>query len=131
MTFESVMTTSYVSGGIFRELFFGESYDSAPSFLALLVTYAGCDNAHLRHQSLNLESAAVGLMVEKDTTQDFKIDHMDERKGYMAFGGSGELTAAGSPLSDGQTTRFHIDIDESGRLNDLNVTRELVHTRDE
>ena len=125
MLFEAEMTPASFTD-VFSSLNFNRVYSSAPSFISSLATYNGKDNAHLRFQELT--DSRIDLKVEEDTTEDTEIAHAAaESVAYLVIGGPGLLTAIDTRITDGNSQSFHLDVDETGRINDLDVTIELVH----
>ena len=112
----------------FGSVFFDEpAFDVVPSLLASLASYHGVDNAHLRFQ--DLDASGVALKVEEDTTVDAEMAHSVENVVYLAIGGQGPLTSVSRPLADGQTRMFNVDVADSGRILDVKVDLDVVHTR--
>ena len=123
-----VVGESFYITSSFRNVFFsGVTFDAAPSFLASMLTYHGFDNAHLRFTDLDIDSVMV--KVEEDTTADAEMGHSNENVGYLAIGGQGSLTAVTRTVTDGGTNMFTFDVAETGRVVDLDVHLDLVHTR--
>ena len=110
----------------FSPLAFSQSYTSVPNVVASLATYYGADNAHLRFQNLNASS--IDLKVEEDTTLDAELAHIAESASYLAIDGMGSVTALATTIDDGQNHKFDLEVVETGRVNDVNVTIELVHS---
>ena len=111
----------------FRRLNFEQTYTAVPNVLASLASYNGIDNSHLRFQNLNLDS--IELKIEEDTTLNAETVHTAvENVAYLAIGGPGQLTSTGTAIPDGLTRAFTLDVSESGRVADLDVNIELVHT---
>ncbi|MCP4360416.1 MAG: hypothetical protein GY796_20600, partial [Chloroflexi bacterium] len=71
---------------------FGQSFSSAPRFLATLATYDDPDNAHLRYSRTSLTAAGVQIIVEEDKTADSETTHSAEAVSYLALENSGVLT---------------------------------------
>ena len=69
---------------------FGQSYGSAPHFLASQATIDGADPTQLRHR--NLGGSSVQVRAAEDTYANTETNHADEIVAYFAIGGSGNVT---------------------------------------
>ena len=128
MSYEAATTAATFTDD-FSTLNFGQSFNMVPSFLSCLASYLGNDNAHLRYQNLDEES--VDLKIDEDTTLDEETDHALESVGYLAIGGQGLLTAVTSSQDSGPTQSSSVTINDTGRVRDINVMFDIIHTRNE
>ena len=124
--FEAKLTDAKYSGVAFDSLSFDQHYSAPPIFLASMSTFNGADNAHLRF--INLDDDNVLLTVQEDTSRDIEISHTAEGVAYLAIQEPGSFTSLVSPIDDGQTRAYEIQVDDSGRVDDLNVMIDLIHT---
>jgi len=118
---------NFVHNGGRRIHFTGTNFDTIPSFVASLASYVGADNAHLRVQNADLNG--IDVRAEEDTTLDEELEHVNEDVAYLAIGGPGSLTAVSTPLVDGPTQTFQLEIADLRVVNDLDVNLELIHNR--
>jgi len=95
--------------------------------LASLASYHGVDNSHLRFEELG--TSRVSVKLEEDTTLDEEMSHTYEDMAYLAIGGEGPLTAVARFFSNGQTRMFPFDVTATGRVLDLNMHLDLIHTK--
>ena len=124
--FEAETANDYFAQ-FFQRLKFDQKYDFVPSVLTSLSTYNGADNSHLRFRNLDLDS--IDVKVEEDTSADNETLHAaQETVSYLVIGGEDPLTAATASIPDGLTRSFTADVGETGRLHDVDVRLELVHT---
>ena len=112
----------------FRRLNFGgQTYSAVPSFFASLATYKGSDNAHLRVDNADLDS--IDVIIEEDTTRDAETSHGTfESLAYLVIGSQGPFSVVTTPVVDGLSHAFNLGISQTGRIDDLDVTLELVHS---
>ena len=112
----------------FRSITFTDvMFEVVPSFLASLASYNGSDNSHLRFQELGVDR--VSVKIEEDTTMDEEMGHASENISFLAIGGTGSLSAFSTPLADGLTRTYSLDIIDQGTISDLDVNLDLVHDR--
>ena len=129
MLFEAATTSSQFTD-LFTKLEFEQEYFTTPSFLASLASHNGRDVGHLRFQDLTPES--VQLKVDEDTTFDPETGHSaSESVMYMTIEGEGLVTAMTKSVVDGATQSLTLLVGETGRMIDVDVSFELVHTRPE
>ncbi len=70
---------------------FGQTFSSAPNFLASLASFNEGDSAGLRYR--NLGASEVQIRVEEDRSLDNEIGHIPEMVDFLAIAGSGDLSA--------------------------------------
>ena len=120
------------SRDIHTEFFRSERFDleyvgKVPIVLASLATYKGIDNSHLRYRDLGLYD--IDFKVEEDTTANAEFSHSaGESISYLAISGQDPLTAVTTSIPDGGTRSFNVDFSEDGRVGDMDVNLDLVHT---
>ena len=129
MKFDADSMGLFFVGKTFLPARFKQFFLAAPSVLASLDSYESDDNAHLRYEETNFKF--ITLTVEEDTTQDVEPAHTRESVAYLAIEGTGPLTALTTSVVDAQTSTFRIDIDNSGRVHDVNVNLDLYYSRTE
>ena len=84
-------TTGRAINHNFSEVEFDFAFDNDPALLASVSSYYGADPVGLRYQDLSASS--VSLMLQEDTSRDSEIGHTNEAVDYLAFAGTGDLTA--------------------------------------
>ena len=129
MPFEAEFTEPYFTHSLRRRTL-EQTFLTTPNVLASLASYNGVDNAHLRFTYLAADM--IVAYVEEDTTYDTEIFHRAlESISFLAIGGQSPLTSVATSIPNGMVKSFDLDINETGRVSDLDVTLQWVHARSE
>ena len=81
------------------------------------------------NENISCSVKSIDVKVEEDTSADNELVHSSrETVSYLVIGGEDPLTAVTTSIPDGLTRSLTADVGETGRVHDVDVRLELVHT---